>query len=48
MKRQFAGLDHLLAMVAIGAWAAQQGGRARWAVPLAFVVAAGAREARIP
>ena len=40
----FAGLDHLLAMVAIGAWAAQQAGRARWAVPLAFVatMAAGA------
>lgn len=35
----FAGLDHLLAMVAIGAWAAQQEGRARWAVPLAFVAA---------
>lgn len=40
----FAGLDHLLAMVAIGAWAAQQSGRARWAVPLAFLatMAAGA------
>jgi urease accessory protein len=33
----FAGLDHLLAMLAIGLWAAQQGGKARWAVPLAFV-----------
>jgi urease accessory protein len=31
------GLDHLLAMIAIGLWAAQQGGRARWAVPAAFV-----------
>lgn len=31
------GLDHLLAMIAIGLWAAQQGGRALWAVPLAFV-----------
>ncbi len=31
------GLDHLLAMVAVGVWAAQQGGRARWLVPLAFV-----------
>lgn len=31
------GLDHLLAMVAIGLWAAQQGGRALWAVPAAFV-----------
>jgi urease accessory protein len=35
----FAGLDHMLAMIAIGAWAAQQAGRARWAVPLAFVTA---------
>jgi len=35
----FAGLDHLLAMVAIGLWATQQGGRALWAVPLAFVAA---------
>jgi urease accessory protein len=31
------GLDHLLAMVAVGLWAAQQGGRALWAVPAAFV-----------
>lgn len=35
------GLDHLLAMIAIGLWATQQGGRARWAVPLAFVGAMG-------
>ena len=32
------GLDHILAMVAVGLWAAQLGGRARWAVPAAFVV----------
>jgi urease accessory protein len=31
------GLDHLCAMVAVGLWAAQCGGRALWAVPLAFV-----------
>jgi urease accessory protein len=31
------GLDHILAMVAVGLWAAQRGGRALWAVPLAFV-----------
>lgn len=31
------GLDHLLAMVAVGLWASQLGGRARWAVPAAFV-----------
>lgn len=33
----FLGLDHLLAMLAVGLWAAQQGGRALWAVPAAFV-----------
>ena len=33
----FAGLDHLLAMIAVGVWAVQQGGRALWAVPLAFI-----------
>jgi len=31
------GLDHVLAMVAVGLFAAQLGGRALWAVPLAFV-----------
>lgn len=31
------GLDHLLAMVAIGLWAAQLGGKARWLLPTAFV-----------
>ncbi|MFL5330797.1 MAG: HupE/UreJ family protein [Gemmataceae bacterium] len=31
------GLDHTLAMFAIGLWAAQRGGRALWAVPLAFI-----------
>jgi urease accessory protein len=31
------GLDHLLAMIAVGLWAAQLGGRARWAVPVSFV-----------
>jgi urease accessory protein len=38
----FNGLDHLLAMVAVGLWAAQLGGRALWAVPAAFVVAMAA------
>lgn len=33
------GLDHLLAMVAVGLWAAQLGGRARWAVPGTFLAA---------
>jgi urease accessory protein len=31
------GLDHLLAMLAVGLWAAQQNGAARWALPLTFV-----------
>lgn len=31
------GLDHVLAMVAVGVLAAQMGGRALWLVPLAFV-----------
>ena len=35
----FTGLDHLLAMVAVGLWAAQLGGRARWIVPGAFLAA---------
>lgn len=36
------GLDHILAMVAVGIWAAQLGGRARWAVPAAFMAAMSA------
>src|SRR5258706_6555822 len=31
------GLDHICAMVAVGLWAAQRGGGARWLVPLTFV-----------
>ena len=31
------GWDHLLAMLAVGLWAAQLGGRAYWRVPAAFV-----------
>lgn len=31
------GLDHILAMVAVGLWAAQLGGRALYLVPAAFV-----------
>lgn len=33
----FSGLDHVCAMMAVGLWAAQRGGRAIWAVPLTFV-----------
>lgn len=32
------GLDHLLAMVAVGILATQMGGKAIWKVPMAFVV----------
>lgn len=31
------GWDHLLAMLAVGVWAAQLGGRAVWAAPAAFL-----------
>ena len=33
------GIDHMCAMVAVGAWSAQIGGKAIWRVPAAFVVA---------
>lgn len=32
------GVDHILAMVVVGLWAAQVGGRAMWLIPAAFVV----------
>jgi len=32
------GLDHILAMIGVGLWAALLGGRAIWRVPTAFVV----------
>jgi urease accessory protein len=38
LSHPLTGLDHLAAMVAVGLWAAQRGGRAIWFVPLAFVV----------
>lgn len=31
------GLDHILAMIAVGLWAAQTGGRTKWAVQATFV-----------
>jgi urease accessory protein len=37
LAHPFSGLDHLLAMVAVGLWAAQKGGRALWILPLTFV-----------
>jgi len=33
------GLDHICAMVAVGLWAAQRGGRSTWIIPLSFVAA---------
>lgn len=33
----FSGLDHLLAMVAVGLWAAQNGGRKIWLLPATFM-----------
>ena len=40
----FSGLDHVLAMLAVGLWASQLGGRALWLLPLTFpaVMALGA------
>ncbi len=33
------GLDHLMAMLAVGLWAGQAGGRSQWLIPAAFLVA---------
>ncbi|HET6220748.1 MAG TPA: HupE/UreJ family protein, partial [Dongiaceae bacterium] len=35
----FSGLDHILAMVAVGIWAAQNGRLALWLLPVAFPLA---------
>lgn len=37
LMHPWSGLDHLLAMLAVGMWAAQLGGRMRWALPACFV-----------
>jgi urease accessory protein len=37
ISHPLSGIDHLLAMVAVGLWAAQQKGAARWALPCTFV-----------
>ncbi|MBX3732302.1 MAG: HupE/UreJ family protein [Verrucomicrobiae bacterium] len=34
----FTGLDHALALLGAGLWAAQAGGRARWAIPGVFLL----------
>jgi urease accessory protein len=43
------GWDHLLAMIAVGVWAAQLGGKAKWIVPGAFLgfMAAGGALAKL-
>jgi len=38
MFHPFTGLDHLCAMIAVGMWAVQAGGRAAWILPVTFVV----------
>lgn len=38
MTHPLLGLDHLLAMLAVGVWAAQLGRRAKWLVPASFVL----------
>jgi len=37
LTHPLSGVDHMLAMIAVGLWAAQIGGKARLAVPAAFV-----------
>jgi urease accessory protein len=37
LAHPFMGLDHLLAMIAVGIWAAQIGGGAVWRLPLSFI-----------
>jgi urease accessory protein len=37
LTHPFTGFDHLLAMLAVGVWAAQLGGRAKWLVPASFI-----------
>lgn len=37
MLHPFAGIDHLCAMIAVGIWAAQTGGRTAWILPATFV-----------
>lgn len=41
VEHPFTGLDHLLAMLAVGLWSARQSGAARWATPLSFVLMMG-------
>jgi len=36
LQHPWSGLDHILAMIAVGLWGAQLGGRALWMLPIAF------------
>lgn len=38
LAHPLSGLDHILAMIAVGLWASQLGGRAVWRVPATFVI----------
>jgi urease accessory protein len=38
LEHPIGGLDHILAMLAVGLWAAQIGGKALWLIPGAFVL----------
>ena len=42
LAHPFTGLDHMLAMIAVGLWAVQLGKRALWLLPLSFVSAMAA------
>jgi urease accessory protein len=44
----FTGADHLLAMTGVGLWAATLGGRAKYALPLAFLAAMAAGAVLVP
>ncbi len=37
LEHPLTGIDHICAMLAVGIWAAQRGGRAIWLVPLSFI-----------
>jgi urease accessory protein len=37
MMHPWLGMDHMIAMLAVGMWASQQNGRVRWAMPISFV-----------
>ena len=37
LAHPFLGLDHLLAMIAVGIWAGRSGAKSSWGIPLAFI-----------